>query len=715
LSAAAWSVLRVAAIGGQRIDDELLRRVCPLATEELDAALGELLDCHILEPDTEGRGYVFRHALTAQAVYDNVLPGERVRLHTAFAQAIEEAPDLAVAGAALAAVERAGHWSRARHGSEALGAWVEAATAAKAVYAHPEALAAYDKALELWPIAEGAEGLAGMDEVELLRSAAEAAYRAGPIARAITLAQNALTLVDERAEPLRAAALTERLGSYCWFAGREQDSLTYYQQAVELAPESPPSAELARALAGHARILMLHWIDTAAAQRAEEAIDVARRVGAVAAEAHALNTLAVEKGWMGEEAAALDAMAESARLSERSGDDENIARLWVNHTDLLLSLGDLEAAASVGRQGYRVLRDRGLARSHGAFAGGYGSLPLIDLGFWSEARVLLDDCIGLALSGWWLAWPLLSRAWLHWLTGDIDAAERDIDEIPRLATDLDSGQFLAAQARTVAALSITAEHWETAVRTVTDVVRRLPSEDGRPVVHWETMTAAWPGLWAAAELMRERGTSGSTWLAPHLAQFDGLLASAARRPLDKQTVRHRAQLALCQAERARIDGSASSASWRPAVEALDALGAIPQRAYARLRLAEALLAEGGQRRQAADALNEAIVLFAGARQSPIRALAEQLGRRARLRFGQPLDDQAMPSSEDRFGLTEREIEVLRLLIDGRTNREIGEALFISPKTVSVHVTSAMRKLGVRRRAEAARIFRKSLSDPQRTH
>jgi DNA-binding CsgD family transcriptional regulator len=301
------------------------------------------------------------------------------------------------------------------------------------------------------------------------------------------------------------------------------------------------------------------------------------------------------------------------------------------------------------------------------------------------------------------------------LTGDIDAAERDIDEIPRLATDLDSGQFLAAQARTVAALSITAEHWETAVRTVTDVVRRLPSEDGRPVVHWETMTAAWPGLWAAAELMRERGTSGSTWLAPHLAQFDGLLASAARRPLDKQTVRHRAQLALCQAERARIDGSASSASWRPAVEALDALGAIPQRAYARLRLAEALLAEGGQRRQAADALNEAIVLFAGARQSPIRALAEQLGRRARLRFGQPLDDQAMPSSEDRFGLTEREIEVLRLLIDGRTNREIGEALFISPKTVSVHVTSAMRKLGVRRRAEAARIFRKSLSDPQRTH
>jgi DNA-binding NarL/FixJ family response regulator len=577
-------------------------------------------------------------------------------------------------------------------------------------------LAAYEKALELWPIVDDAEGLAGTDEVELLRRAAEAAYRAGTLARAITLAQNALTLVEEQAEPLRAAALTERLGSYCWFAGREQDSLAYYHRAVELAPESPPSAERARALAGHARILMLHWIDTVAAQRAAEAIDVARQVGAVAAEAHALNTLAIEKGWMGDEAAALVAMDESARLSERSGDDENIARLWVNHTDLLLSLGDLETAASVARQGYGALRERGLARSHGAFASGYGSLPLIDLGFWSEARVLLDDAIGLAQSGWWLAWPLLSRAWLHWLIGDIDAAERDIDEIRRLAPDLDSGQFLAAQARAVAALSITAGHWETAVRTVTDVVRRLPSEDGHPVVHWETMTAAWPGLWAAAELMRERGASGSAWLAPHVAQFDGLLASAARRPLDRQTVRHRAELALCQAERARVGGSASSASWRPAVEALDALGAIPGRAYARVRLAEALLTENGQRNQATDAINEAIDLFAGAPRSPIRALAEHVGRRARLRIAPSLDDdQAKPPSEDRFGLTEREAEVLRLLAEARTNREIGEALFISPKTVSVHVTSLMRKLGVRKRAEAARIFRKSVSEPKRTH
>jgi len=68
LSPAAAEVLRIIAVGGPRIDDRLLRRVCPLAPEAVDVALRELLDCHALEPDSENRGYAFRHALTAEAV-----------------------------------------------------------------------------------------------------------------------------------------------------------------------------------------------------------------------------------------------------------------------------------------------------------------------------------------------------------------------------------------------------------------------------------------------------------------------------------------------------------------------------------------------------------------------------------------------------------------------------------------------------------------------
>jgi DNA-binding CsgD family transcriptional regulator/tetratricopeptide (TPR) repeat protein len=583
---------------------------------------------------------------------------------------------------------------------------VEAATAAERVHAHPEALAAYENALELWPTIEGAEALSGLDEVELMRRTAEAAYHAGTLARGLALAQNALALVDERDEWLRAAVLAERLGRYSWASGREGDALAYYQRAVELAPEQPPSAERARALAGHAHILMLNWLDTAAARVAQEAIDAARQVKAVAVEAHALNTLSLAKCWLGDEPGALSAMDESARLTERSGDDDDVGRLWVNRVELLFTLCRVEEAATVARQGRAVLRDIGLGRSNGAYMAGYGSLPLVELGCWDEARATLDDAIGLAQSGWWRAWPLQSRAWLNWLTGDIDGAERDLDEIQRLALELTEGQFLAAQAQAVAAVAIETEHWDTAVQTVADAARRLPVEEGHPVVHWQTMTAAWLGLWAAAELARERGEAGSAWLAPHLAGLDRLLVAAARRPLDRRTVRDQALLALCEAERARAAGTASSADWQLAVETFDALGAVPQRAYARVRLGEGLLVERAGRRQAAAALNEAISLCAGAPRSPIRALAEQVAQRARLRLAEHPDDAAERRRRNRFGLTEREADVLRLLSEARTNREIGEALFISPKTVSVHVSSIMRKLGVRRRADAARVARR---------
>jgi DNA-binding CsgD family transcriptional regulator/tetratricopeptide (TPR) repeat protein len=712
LSPEGAEVLRIAAVGGPRVDDRLLRRVCSLSREVLDAALRQLLDYHILERDGEDRGYVFRHALTADAVYEDALPGERVRLHAAFAHAIGEDPDLATAGGALAAVERAQHWHRARQSSEALPAWVEAATAAERVYAYPEALSAYENALELWPTTEAAETLAGLDEVELLSRAAEAAHRAGPLVRGLTLAQSALALVDDCQDPLRAAMLAERLGRYSWASGREGDALAYYQRAVELTAGRPPSAERARALAGHAQILMLNWRDTAAAVLAQDAIEAARQVGAITVEAHALNTLAMARCWMGDEPGAISAMDESARLTERSGDDDNVTRLWVNRGELLFTLCRVDEAAIVARQGCAVLRDIGLGRSNGAYAAGYGYFPLVDLGRWDEARQLLDDAVGLAQSGWFRAWPLQARAWLNWLTGDIEEAERDLDEIQRLALELTEGQFLAAQAQAVAAVAIETEHWDTAVENVAETVRQLPVEEGHPVVHWQTMTALWLGLWAAADLARERGGSGSAWLAPHLAEFDRLLTAAARRPFERRTLRDHALFALCEAERARVAGSVSSGDWRRAVAALDALGAIPQRAYARVRLAETLLAEGAERRAAADVLNAAVSLFVDAPLSPICVFAKQVAHRARLSLVEGRDEVVERAGPRRFGLTDRETEVLRLLAESRTNLEIGKELFISPKTASVHVSSVMRKLGVRRRADAARLARRTMPEPK---
>ena len=711
LTAQAGEVLRVAAVGGPRIDDGLLRRVCPLAPETVDAALRELLDYHVLEPDADRRGYMFRHALTVEAVYDEALPGERVRLHAAFARAIGDDPNVATAGESLASVERARHWQRAGHGTDALPAWVEAATEAERVRAYPEALAAYESALELWPSIDRAETLAGLTEVELLRRAAMAASWAAEPARALSLVESVLALVDESGEPGRAAVLLELLGRYSWASGQEADALTYFQRAVDLAPAQPPSAERARALAGHAQILMLHWHDQEAKQRAQEAIDAAHQSGAVTVAAHALNTLSSALVGQGDEAGALRTLDESARLTEHSGDDVNVARLCTNRVYHQFGFGHLEAAVAHAQHGRAVLRDLGLGRGPGAHLVTNESLALVDLGRWDEARVLLDGELAQPQRAWWPTEALQARAWLNWLTGRIDEAEHDLDEIQRLgqATDVTEGQIIAAQAQAVVPVAIETQHWETAVRTVADIVRLLPEEEGRPVVHWETMTAVWLGLWAAAELARERAGSGSAWLAPHLAEFDRLLTAAARRPVPRRPARYSALLALCQSERGRVAGTADSESWRRAIDALDALGAVAQRAYARVRLAEQLLAESAARRDAVHALNEAVSLFADAPQSPIRALAEQVAQRARVRLAQP-EFEAEPRPKRRFGLTEREDDVLRLLAEGRTNREIGEALFISPKTVSVHVSSIMRKLGVNRRADAARLARRTTLD-----
>jgi DNA-binding CsgD family transcriptional regulator len=418
-------------------------------------------------------------------------------------------------------------------------------------------------------------------------------------------------------------------------------------------------------------------------------------------------TLAMVCAAQGDEAAALSAMDESARLTERSGDDENLLRLWHNRVYWLFALGHLEAAAAAAAQARAVMRQVGQERALLATSGTVNeSSVLVDLGRFDEARTILDDVLGLVQPDWWRAWALQARVWLNWLTGDLDAAEGDLAEIQRLAPELTEGQTHGPHARAVAVVAIETEHWDTVVQTAADAVRRLPIQDGDPVVHWETMTVAWLGLWAGAELARERGGSDSVWLAPHLAELDRLIAAATRRPLDRRTVRDRALLALCQAERARVEGTACSAHWRRAVEALDVLGAVAQCAYVRVRLAEGLLAEGAARSDAADALNQAGSLLAAAPRSPIRALAGQVAHKARLRLAGDGDDTAEHNRQDRFGLTQREADVLRLLAEARTNREIGDALFISPKTVSVHVSSIMRKLGVRRRADAARLARK---------
>ena len=95
--------------------------------------------------------------------------------------------------------------------------------------------------------------------------------------------------------------------------------------------------------------------------------------------------------------------------------------------------------------------------------------------------------------------------------------------------------------------------------------------------------------------------------------------------------------------------------------------------------------------------------------------ADLLARRGRLRLQEPVDEAAMPSASSpaaSLGLTQREAEVLALVAQGRTNRQIGQALSITPKTAGVHVSRILTKLGVAGRGEAAAVARRLGLDKQ---
>ena len=165
-------------------------------------------------------------------------------------------------------------------------------------------------------------------------------------------------------------------------------------------------------------------------------------------------------------------------------------------------------------------------------------------------------------------------------------------------------------------------------------------------------------------------------------------------------------LVLTEAEATRGTGSSDPAAWTRAIELWEGRGRVFEPAYARYRRAEALLAVGGHRAEAADDLRRAMASAVALGAQPLARVVLELAARARIRSttrrpsasaeGDPV--RGFPST-----LTRREREVLALLAEGRTNRQIADQLFISESTAGVHVSNILGKLGVTGRTEAAAV------------
>ena len=164
----------------------------------------------------------------------------------------------------------------------------------------------------------------------------------------------------------------------------------------------------------------------------------------------------------------------------------------------------------------------------------------------------------------------------------------------------------------------------------------------------------------------------------------------------------RAWLATADAQYERLLGRDTAAGWAAVADIWDDVGQPHPVAMARYRQADALLRARGDRDDAARVARDALRIAERLGAEPLAARIRQLAQRGRLELSGD-GAQAARDPAAALNVTPREIDVLRLLADGRTNRQIGEALFISEKTASVHVTNLLRKLGVPNRVEAAAI------------
>ena len=224
LSTYAQRLLRTASVAGGTVPDRLLAQVAGIGETELFAALREAVDNHLLLVDPGGRGYAFRHVLTRDAVYEDMLPGERVRLHAAYGAALARDGGLAGDQAALPAA-LAHHWYAAMDLPRALPAAIDAATHAMACYAPAEALHHLERALQIWSQVADAGQRTGLDRAEVSRLAAEAAYRSGAVSRAESLLADALAGLPAGADPVRRALLLERYAQAQRDAGRVAEAV----------------------------------------------------------------------------------------------------------------------------------------------------------------------------------------------------------------------------------------------------------------------------------------------------------------------------------------------------------------------------------------------------------------------------------------------------------------------------------------------------------
>jgi DNA-binding CsgD family transcriptional regulator len=541
------------------------------------------------------------------------------------------------------AVERAPHWEEAGDAPRTWSTSMAAATEADRAGAFAEASANFERALAHWPEGEDGKGRA------MLR-AGYAAWHGNDADAALRLARDA---ANAGAEPFEAWL---GIAQFSWDAGDREYSTEAFLNAYNALPDGSSASAQARSLwaLGRARVGQGRHAD--AYRAGIEAAHLAIEAGDLKWAGQAWVLAGMARAWNGD-IGAVEELERGLGPSLESGDPEAIGHAYQFLVGMLWQAGRLDDAARIGFEGVAACERLGLARSHGADVRGEMALALIDLGRWAEADALLEAAEARAK-------PIYTRGLLASRRGDFSAAERDL-----AAAALEPSIGGRGRLGYLDTLAIAECRW---LQHDPQGAERALDAIGEP-----------PGVWgidmvARVALLRARlGRPGSA----RIEHYDAALGKAIN-----------AELAARRGD--------DLVAWSEAARAWEAIGHPYDLAIALLAAAEAAFAtheRAAGRRNLEGALTQASSLGS----APLVERAEELARRARITVSAP-----RRRDIDVSALTPREVEVLQLLAEGRTNPQIAQHLFLSPKTVGIHVQRVLEKLESHTRGEAVATARR---------
>ncbi|HUA12512.1 MAG TPA: AAA family ATPase [Solirubrobacteraceae bacterium] len=701
LSDDAQRVLRVLAAAG-RADESLLAAVSGLDGPELTTALREAVESHVIEAGSDAC-FTFRHALLREVAYEDLLPGERASLHLEIAHALDDSLSHDGHDDAQVVARVAAHAQAAGDRTLLLTASVAAAAAASSIHAHGEAADLLERALEAWPHVEGPQTVTGIDHAELLARAASEHDDDDKPTRAEPMFAAALAEIDEDAEPVRSAQLLDRLARTRWSLARGDEALATARRALELLPPGRADAQRASVLVWLARTTLLRGRYRDAAESAREALEIVTASDAGKhLESQVLETLGMALVGSGSPEDGIDTLRRALALARESGLGYTLAYAYGNLAEVLFVTGQTRAALELALEGAGEIPSH--LRGSRAWLGAMVAEVAFAYGQWQLAarNLAVGD---LPFEGRWLMNLRLRQAELALGPGRLDEADRALAEIEHLVSRTLEPQFHGHFGLASADLRRRRGDLDGARAALQQALDRIElcTEDA---IRLTAIAAA--GVAIEADIAQRARDQG-----------DGDCEAGARRRAEIGLERTRAAaeaagaveaiwLRTAEAEHGRATGADDPAAWASAAAGWEELDRPYPAARIRLRQAEAEL-ERGDRDAAAVSLACSI---AGAERLGADWLVEEgtaLAARARLVLASPEAVGAagadVPAAQpaDPFGLTPRELEVLRLVARGATNREIGAELFMAEKTASVHVSRILAKLDVRTRTQAAAV------------